>query len=464
MMIRLIFAVLAACQCVLGQGYICAEGGGNAGKGAWADEVFGWMVEKGGHGKVVLLGAVKLDEDSRPALFTRLGAKGVESLVITEENADTQETYDAIASAGVVFIRGGSQSRYVQWWKGTRTQAAIVEVWKKGGVVAGTSAGCAVLGEVVYDAIGGSLLAREAIANGRSDHLSLTTGFLNLVPGVLFDTHFTERGRLFRLPVMLASFKQDSHRDDVLGIGVDPRTAVCIGPDGVAEIRGEGTATMLRLTRDTQVVLAKGEPPTVTDLEYAQLCAGHRYDLGKQTIIARPEGMEVRVSALWPPVLGRADDDPPYVIHGEDKEGKLKRIGAFCINPRGADDWLAGPVALDECKGPIGFAVVATRALSDQGTPLNLSGVQCAIADHAGLIGVWVDEGATVHLQRSGRLTVRPVSVAPRSVVVLDAADPSILRGHGPPPRRAPVIERGKLHILGQGWKYDAFTGKVSAP
>src|SRR5437899_74276 len=145
-MVRALLIVLFVGAQAVGQGYVCAEGGGNAGKGAWADEVFGWMVDKGGHGKVVLLGAVKLDEDERPALFTRLGARSVESLVVTDQNADTQETYDAISSASVVFIRGGAQDRYVRWWKGTKTQQAIIDVWTKGGVVAGTSAGCAVLG------------------------------------------------------------------------------------------------------------------------------------------------------------------------------------------------------------------------------------------------------------------------------------------------------------------------------
>src|SRR5262249_52199271 len=161
-------------------------------------------------GKVVVIGAVPIEgEDSRVPLFKRLGASDVTPMVVTLENADKQETYDTIAAASVVFIRGGDQSRDVNWWKGTKTQAAIEGVFKKGGVIAGTSAGCAVLGEVDYDAIHGGLSPREALSDGRHDNLTLTTGFLDFVPGVLFDTHFTERGRLARLPVMLAHCKLD---------------------------------------------------------------------------------------------------------------------------------------------------------------------------------------------------------------------------------------------------------------
>src|ERR1044071_374773 len=131
-MIRALAVVLVVSMQALGQGWVCAEGGGNSGKGAWADEVFGWMVEKGNRGKVVIIGAVPIEgEDSRVALFKRLGASEVTPMVVTQENADKQETYDTIAAASVVFIRGGDQGRYVQWWKGKKTQAAIEAVFKK---------------------------------------------------------------------------------------------------------------------------------------------------------------------------------------------------------------------------------------------------------------------------------------------------------------------------------------------
>src|SRR5436190_24342208 len=73
-------------QATLAQGYVCAEGGGNAGKGAWADEVFGWMVEKGNKGAAVIIGAVPLDEpDNRIDLFKKLGAKSCVGLVIDDK-------------------------------------------------------------------------------------------------------------------------------------------------------------------------------------------------------------------------------------------------------------------------------------------------------------------------------------------------------------------------------------------
>ncbi len=447
-MVKLILAVLLAAAPVLGQGYVCAEGGGNAGKGAWADEVFGWMVEKGGHGKVVLLGAVKLDEDERPALFTRLGAKSVQSLVVTEENADTQETYDAIASASVVFIRGGAQDRYVRWWKDKKTQRAIVEVWKKGGVVAGTSAGCAVLGEVVYDSLHGSLTAREALADGRHEHLSLTTDFLNLVPGVLFDTHFTERARLARLPLMLAMCAEDLKKEDILGIGVDPRTAVCVGPDGIAQIRGEGTATFLRQTPRTRYERVRGSPPTVTDLSYTQLAAGYRYDLAKRQIVGRSDGVAARADAAAPTISAHARS-----LSGGDPQ--WSQLGAFRVVKAEPDAWVHGPVPIEPAQGTVGFAIVVPRAFTDQPGD-SMAGAQGCLVEHPGLVAAWLDEDSTASVRLGGNIACGKGN---HSIMVLDATDPAILAGHGPAPRRAPIIEGAKLSVLGPGWTYNVPVG-----
>ncbi len=270
------------------QGWICAEGGGT-GSGPWAAEMYGWMAEKGGNGHVVLLGAVELDDkpDPREAAFVKAGAKSARSLVITADNADTQETFDAINEASIIFIRGGSQSRYVEWWKGTKTEAAIRAVFARGGVVGGTSAGCAILGEVSYDARNGSLRPEEIVKDARHPDLTLTKDFLGLVPGVLFDTHFGERARLPRLAVMLGHCREDL-KVEPIGIGLDPKTALCIGPDGMAEVRGEGYATFLELSPGAVLRLDAGNPPGVGQARMSLAKAGARFDVRKRALIDAP--------------------------------------------------------------------------------------------------------------------------------------------------------------------------------
>ena len=69
--------------------------------------------------------------------------------------------------------------------------------------------------------------------------------FLKLAPNVLFDTHFIERGRHGRLIAMLYNQHFSAGRD-LIGIGVDDRTAFCISPDGIGEVMGSGAVAIFR--------------------------------------------------------------------------------------------------------------------------------------------------------------------------------------------------------------------------
>lgn len=297
------------------QGFICAEGGGNPNKGEWAKEVFGWMVEKSGRGKAIIIGAVPLENDERIDLLKGLGASEVDALVIDESNADDPAIASRISGCKLVFIRGGAQDRYVNWWKGKATERAIREVFQNGGVIAGTSAGCAVLGEIVYDANVGSLTAQQAVSNPNHPNLTLTSEFLTFVPGVLFDTHFSERGRLPRLAMMLGACGSITPKP-ILGIGVDPRTAVCIEPDGTAQVRGEGTITLLLPWIDPSTQNAESQPPINTNSQprytrfhYAHLASGYVFSLPSGIIISRPPHAKhqpwIDVSNPNPPAASR---------------------------------------------------------------------------------------------------------------------------------------------------------------
>jgi cyanophycinase len=252
---------LLLCGHASAQGYICAHGGDFDVSKQETTPIISWLVESSGKGPVVIIGAVPLDKDDRAAAFTNAGSVSVQSLVITKDNAEDPAVYSAIASAKLVFIRGGDQSRYTNWWGGTGTVRAIRAVFDKGGVVCGTSAGCAVLGEVTYDARNGSLSPSDALGDSRHQDLTLVKDCLGLVPGVLFDTHFTERGRIARLPVMM-EFARAQYNITPIGIGVDHMTALCIDPSGHAKVLGLGGVTILTWPVGVTYDAAQpGQPP-----------------------------------------------------------------------------------------------------------------------------------------------------------------------------------------------------------
>ena len=191
-----------------------------------------------------------------------------------------------------MFIKGGDQWDYVSGWRGTLTERAIREVFLAGGVVAGTSAGAAVLGAVVFDARNASALSRTALRNPRTTDITLTTDFLRLVEGCFFDTHFYERGRFGRLLAILARCQADSGRR-VLGVGLESETALCISPGGTAEVMGAGSVVFYYPTAATRVSVAPNAPLVYTDIRFDALVDGYTYDMTARRAGPAPSGAVV---------------------------------------------------------------------------------------------------------------------------------------------------------------------------
>jgi cyanophycinase len=434
------------------QGWICAEGGGT-GSGPWAAEMYGWMVEKGGNGHVVLLGAVELDDkpDPREAAFVKAGAKSARSLVITAANADTQETFDAINEATIIFIRGGSQSRYVEWWKGTKTEAAIRAVFARGGVVGGTSAGCAILGEVSYDARNGSLRPEEIVKDARHPDVTLTKDFLGLVPGVLFDTHFGERARLPRLAVMLGHCREDLQVEPI-GIGLDPKTALCVGPDGMAEVRGEGYATFLELTLGTRTRLDAGKPPVVTPMLMTVVPKGARINLRTRAFVSE------RTVSSFPYVAQR-----PTVL--KDAYAKPRESMEQAVRSFGQDAYLRVSTVVMVTPGVEAIAADSSVSLSGKADQPPASSV---VVEHsgrrewftqAGLGSPWQPMQWDYELHVAGPETIEFVKQQVASAHPDLTWDQYLARYRENQEKYVRSVYRARLHILPPGWILDLGEG-----
>ena len=132
-------------------------GGGGENYGSWSDQPYSWFVEKADSGKII---NIDVDETSDwyPAYFISLGADLTShSLQISNvEDANNFLTYQELLSADGIFIEGGDQWDYISNWKNTYVHTAIEYVYNNGGVIGGSSAGMAILGQVAFDAEHGS--------------------------------------------------------------------------------------------------------------------------------------------------------------------------------------------------------------------------------------------------------------------------------------------------------------------
>ena len=170
------------------------------------------------------------------------GVASVETFVFSgRESSADPALLASLAKADGIFIAGGDQSRYVRFWKGTPVAAALDAHVKAGKPIGGTSAGLAILGEYLYGAMdGGSIVSPEALADPLGPATTIEHDFLHidLLKGIVTDTHFTERDRLGRLFAFVAKAEEMQGRPDVplLGVGVDESASLAVEADGSARV------------------------------------------------------------------------------------------------------------------------------------------------------------------------------------------------------------------------------------
>ncbi len=219
-------------------------GGGNE-----VDQAFAQVRLQVGRADVVVL---RTDARStyNDYLAELLAADSVETLVIDSRDAASSAYVEwVLASAEMVWIAGGDQSRYLELWQDTAVSRELAALHARGGVIGGTSAGLAVLSEVVYDpGEADSATSAEAAADPCHRNVALSKGFagLSAMRGVVADSHFRERDRLGRLLVFMAKAAEMVEPRGVTGIGVDEDTAVIVEASGRARVFGAGAAYVLR--------------------------------------------------------------------------------------------------------------------------------------------------------------------------------------------------------------------------
>ncbi len=161
------------------------------------------------------------------ATFAAAGASNVEIPMF--DRADTardREIAGLVAAADGVFLGGGDQVKLVAALSGTRTSDAIYELYRKGGTICGTSAGAAALTELTM--AGGEI---DEEGNLVEQYLGPGLGLLGY--DAIVDTHFSQRRRLQRLFLVVASNRQ------LFGIGIDEDTALIVRGDR-GEVIGAG--------------------------------------------------------------------------------------------------------------------------------------------------------------------------------------------------------------------------------
>jgi cyanophycinase len=253
------------------------------GGGKDLDAAFQWLARRANGGDFLVLRAHGNDDyNAYIQPFAKLNS--VATLVIpSRQAADDPVVAQTIAKADAIFIAGGDQANYINFWKDTPVQAALNDALRRGVPIGGTSAGLAVMGEYIYSAQndkldGPDLTSAVALKNPFDPQVIIVRGFLDnaLLANTITDTHFSVRDRMGRLLVFMARIRE-SGVGMVEAIAVDQGAAVLLDATGKAAVVG-GAAYLLRSSQKAMPVKS-GEPLTFGPVEAQKLRAGDSFDV-----------------------------------------------------------------------------------------------------------------------------------------------------------------------------------------
>jgi cyanophycinase len=201
-------------------------------------------------------------------VFERLGAENVRIInTETREDASSSTALEAVDKATGVFFTGGNQARIINILKDTELDTAIHKRCAEGIVIGGTSAGAAVMPDVM-------IVEGDSETNPRIDVVDMGPG-MGFLPGVVIDQHFSQRGRLGRL--ISALLMQPA----VLGFGIDENTAMVVS-DNEFEVIGQGCITVVdesEATHNNFNEILKDEPLAICGAKLHILPHGYKFDL-----------------------------------------------------------------------------------------------------------------------------------------------------------------------------------------
>ncbi|WP_421976745.1 cyanophycinase [Roseivirga seohaensis] len=205
-------------------------------------------IREGGYALVLPMATTLPDRaiESGKKQFTDNGISAVGAINFIEGETPTEAQLDSVRNAKLIYIPGGSQNRFMGVVAGTEIEKAIWESFNNGNMIAGTSAGAAVMSEKM---ITGTQLLRpddsgfKVIEQGNTD---LADG-LGFIKNAIIDQHFVVRSRFNRL------LSLTMENPNLKCIGIDESTAIVVSGNKVKVV---GLSQVL-------VFDAKGKTPSL---------------------------------------------------------------------------------------------------------------------------------------------------------------------------------------------------------
>ncbi len=179
----------------------------------------------GGEDYALIL-ALASDEQDSSAYFSKMrfenaGMKAIPIFVFQHHKA-SKEQIDSLLKAKIIYFTGGDQNVLMELVEKLEIYNVLHQAYKNGATIAGTSAGAAMMSEVM---ISGDqhkvLIYRETFEILEDKNVGIGKG-MGFLKNVVIDQHFVVRSRYNRI------FSVIMEQPNLMGIGIDESTAICV--------------------------------------------------------------------------------------------------------------------------------------------------------------------------------------------------------------------------------------------
>jgi hypothetical protein len=323
---------------------------------------------------------------------------------------------------------------------------------------------------------GEDLVSADVLANSCTPYLDdasdggsgIHDDFLQVLSGVLVDTHFTQRARLGRLAGALAKTAADQNPTNLVGIGIEEQTGLVVR-NQVATVIGVGTVNFLRPEPGNLPTRVPEQPLVWTNLSLDRLTDGWTYDLAVNRVLI--ESPPATASAVaWEggagAALGEWYADGDLVSQEERFEVVVSRNPDGFATHEGTDE----PV-LSDAIGLLNAHDADRRAANDES-------MFRALYEHIGSTGFFVGEGGTMSRSQGNPEQVEFIdnpedNGSALATLVIDTTgatwrslSPSVsLSDTGDGSLQAAGLVGLQLHVLysavGDGWVYNTVSRRV---
>lgn len=208
-----------------------------------------------------------------------LGVRDARMVLLTRDQALDPAGVAALDGVTGVFFSGGDQSRLTAALLGTPVHRRLLELYRQGIVIGGTSAGAAVMSRLM---ITGNELLNPDSSNPftavRRGNIELKEGF-GFLGTAIVDQHFIRRRRHNRL------FSVVLEHPSLLGLGIDEATAVVVNPDSTFSVVGDGSVLVIDASAHSSIRTDARGNLGGTDMRVHVLLNGDRFDMRRHQLL-----------------------------------------------------------------------------------------------------------------------------------------------------------------------------------